>query len=608
VRPVASPTDPDRGFALVLFEPAAHKPGDEERVFASVEPIARQLEEELMRVKAQLRSSNEQHEIQAEELKASNEELQAVNEELRSAAEELETGREELQSINEELTTVNQELNVKIEEVSQTSNNLQNLINSTDIATIFLDRDFRVNLFSPAARRIFNLLASDVRRPISDITSRLEGVDLTRDAAEVLHKLRPVEREVWTTDAHSYLMRLSSYRTEDDRIQGVVVTFTDITERKRNEEALAAELRDTTLLRDLGVRLVSEGEPGALYKEIMAAAVVLTHAHAGTVQILDPETRELVLLAAEGVPPEMVERFRRVDAYSSTPCGRALAQNTRALIDFDVPGEDPDGSMRLHREAGFVSAQSTPLVSRTGKVIGMVTTHWRERRQPTVRELRFLDLLVRQAADVIDQRQSQQALRESESRFRTLVQNVRDYAIFMIDAAGMVTQWSEGAERVKGYRSEEVVGRHLSIFYAPEELAGGRVEEELARATETGRSETEGWRVRKNGERFLVNEIATAIYDAEDKVTGFTKISRDITERKLAEERVRRSDERLKKAMSIETVGVLFVDDSGRLLDASDSFLTKVGYSREAFEREGLRTADLTRPNGWRARSRRCRS
>src|SRR4029079_12593429 len=127
-----------------------------------------------MRLKAQLRSSNEQHEFQQEELKASNEELQAMNEELRSAAEELETSKEELQSINEELRTVNQELKVKVEETTLASNNLQNLINSTELGTIFLDRSFRVAFFTPAARGLFNLIPNDIGRPLSDITNKLE--------------------------------------------------------------------------------------------------------------------------------------------------------------------------------------------------------------------------------------------------------------------------------------------------------------------------------------------------------------------------------------------------------------------------------------------------
>ncbi|WP_338875710.1 CheR family methyltransferase [Spirosoma sp. SC4-14] len=238
VRPVLRPEDPARGYFLVLFDTVSLGDAQPDSIISSVEPVARQLEEELIRVKAQLAASNSHHELQAEELKASNEELQAMNEELRSAAEELETSKEELQSINEELTTVNQELKVKVEEVSLSSNNLRNLINSTKIATLFLDRGFRVNLFTPAAGEIFNLILSDYGRPLTDITHRLKDSHLLEDAEEVLDKLHPIEREVSTTDGRSFIMHVLPYRTAEDRINGVVVTFVDISRRRETEENL----------------------------------------------------------------------------------------------------------------------------------------------------------------------------------------------------------------------------------------------------------------------------------------------------------------------------------------------------------------------------------
>ena len=152
VRPVLREEDVTRGFVLVLFEKAKDaaltKEGLAEERQRSTEPMARRLEEELVHSKAQLRATVEQYEIQQEELRASNEELQAMNEELRSAAEELETSKEELQSVNEEVTTVNQELKTKIEELGQANNNFQNLMNSTNIGTIFLDRSLIVRCSS----------------------------------------------------------------------------------------------------------------------------------------------------------------------------------------------------------------------------------------------------------------------------------------------------------------------------------------------------------------------------------------------------------------------------------------------------------------------------
>ncbi|RYG03607.1 MAG: PAS domain S-box protein [Chitinophagaceae bacterium] len=238
VRPVLDEQSATKGFILVIFEPASDDQAPEKIVISANEPVAKRLEEELIRLKGQLRTSSDQHEFQAEELKASNEELQAMNEELRSAAEELETSKEELQSINEELRTVNQELKIKIEETSLSSNNLQNLINSADVGTIFLDRNFRIRFFTPPASHLFNLIASDFGRPITDITHKLEYIGLLEDAKTVLEKLVAIEREVKTNDSHYFIMRVLPYRTTEDRIDGVVITFFDITKRRTAELAL----------------------------------------------------------------------------------------------------------------------------------------------------------------------------------------------------------------------------------------------------------------------------------------------------------------------------------------------------------------------------------
>ena len=238
VRPVLGDGDPARGCFLVLFETTGETTEEVPGERVSAEPVARQLEDELMRVKTQLQTTNHQHELQAEALKASNEELQAMNEELRSAAEELETSKEELQSINEELTTVNQELKVKIDEVSLSSDNLRNLINSTDIATLFLDRSLRVNLFTPITQKIFNLIPADYGRPLTDITHHLDYHKLGEDAQLVLTTLQSQEREVATTDGRVFILRILPYRTAQERINGIVLTLVDITRRKAAEAAL----------------------------------------------------------------------------------------------------------------------------------------------------------------------------------------------------------------------------------------------------------------------------------------------------------------------------------------------------------------------------------
>src|SRR5436190_124896 len=229
-----------RVFALVIFDET--NAGDENRPpsAASIPPsrASIEVEGELASAREQLRAPIEQYETQNEELKASNEELQAINEELRAATEELETIKEELQSINEELTTVNQELKSKIDEMTSINNDLQNFIASTEISAMFVDRGLRLTRFTPPARELFNVIGSDIGRPLLDITHRLDYQNLKDDVASVFETLRVVEKQLSADDGRAYLMRILPYRTTEDRIDGAVLTFVDITARTQGEERL----------------------------------------------------------------------------------------------------------------------------------------------------------------------------------------------------------------------------------------------------------------------------------------------------------------------------------------------------------------------------------
>jgi two-component system CheB/CheR fusion protein len=204
------------------------------------DPMAVRLDREIERLNARLRDTVEQYETSTEELQASNEELQAMNEELRSATEELETGREELQSVNEELSTVNQELKSKVEELGSANSDMQNLMDATSIPTVFVDRELRISGYTPAAVPVFNLIPTDTGRPLTDLRTELDFPTLGADAARVLERLAPVEREISHADGSWYSVRMLPYRTIDNRIGGVVFTLLDITARRRVEMALRA--------------------------------------------------------------------------------------------------------------------------------------------------------------------------------------------------------------------------------------------------------------------------------------------------------------------------------------------------------------------------------
>jgi two-component system CheB/CheR fusion protein len=382
VRPVLRLGEPLRGYFLVLFAPdatAGTPEGGAVQLRSPAEPESRRLEEELTRVKAQLRATIEQYEVHSEEARAANEELQAMNEELRSAAEELETSKEELQSVNEELTTVNQELKIKIEELGLTNNDFQNLMNSTDIGTIFLDRQLRVKLSTPSAQRIFNLLPSDVGRKLSDITTRLLSEDLYPDIQQVLDRLNTIEREVQTTEGQHFLMRIRPYRTVDDRIDGVSVTFHDVTE-------------------------------------------------------------------------------------------------------------------------------------------------WR---------------------------QAESRVRASEEWLRLLIERAIDYAIFTVTADGRIDSWNPGAERMFGYKSDDIIGRDASLLFTAEDRAEGVPEAELRSALQNGRAIDERWHLRQDGTRLYCSGVMTPL--GAGRELRFAKIARDLTVQRQGELDVQRAHAELEDRVNHRT-------------------------------------------------------
>lgn len=208
------------------------------------------LEHELRETRDRLQATIEEYETALEELKSGNEELVSVNEELQSTNEELETSKEELQSVNEELNTVNNELAGKVDELHRSNADLRNLFESTQIATVFLDRHFIIRSFTPAVTAIFNLIAGDRGRPITDIAHQLEDVDLARDVRRVLDEHTPIERPVRLRGGKVFhLMRILPYRTADEQIDGVLVTFVNVT------EMVAAEEQQRTLVSELNHRV-----------------------------------------------------------------------------------------------------------------------------------------------------------------------------------------------------------------------------------------------------------------------------------------------------------------------------------------------------------------
>ena len=771
VRPAPGERDPARGFFLVLFEEApaadgaaAIAPSGAE--ISAAEPAARQLEEENVLLKARMRATVEQYETQAEEFKAANKELQAMNEELRSATEELETSKEELQSVNEELHTVNQELKIKIEELSQANDDMRNLMSSTEIATIFLDRSLRVKLFTPRARDVFNLIPTDVGRPLLDITSRLSDDQLRNDIESVVEHLRTIEREVETHEGHFYQMRLLPYRTAEDRIEGVVLTFVDVTSRKRAEEALrtneertrglkeafqaavngaaiedslnivariviketageartafyiadpegtclhplrgagdmpesyleqvdgfaigedslacglavptgrpiltrdvfaeplwkpwvylaeeydfrgcwsfpvktrdnkavgtfamyfrtareatphdlaladvvtqaaaviisshteareraraeealresearlAADLAGMRRLYELHTRVATETDLKVALDEILAAACELTGTDRGCVQLVSDDGERLEMYAWRGYTDDspFVNHFRYAGLEQG--CDVARVERRRQIIEDTTgfPGlEEGTEAGEAVLASGIRAAQSTPMISRKGETVGVLSTQFTEPHRPTEDELRLVDLLAWTAADFVERHRSAAELRASEERLRLVVETAEDYAIMLLDAEGRYTDWNRGAEKLFGYTEEEVKGQPADIIFTPEDRAAGVPLQELRAADREGRASDERWHVSKNGARFYVSGVMVSLRHGR----GYAKIARDLTAQKQAQDELRRAWEELEERVQKRTA---------ELASANSALQKEVGV-RSRVEQERL--------------------
>ena len=232
-----------RDLIMVIFEEIPAGDGKKHRrsraqIDISKESAIAELEKDLQYTKEHLQTTVEEMETSQEELKSTNEELQSTNEELQSTNEELTTSKEELQSLNEELMTVNTELQAKNDELALANNDMRNLLNSTQIPTLFLDNNLKIKRYTTPATALFTLIPGDVGRPITDIASKLEYTDLVADVQAVIETLVFKEIRVRTQDGRWYIMRIMPYRTMENLIDGVVITFVDITDMKRLERVL----------------------------------------------------------------------------------------------------------------------------------------------------------------------------------------------------------------------------------------------------------------------------------------------------------------------------------------------------------------------------------
>ena len=479
------------GYLLVSFaardpDPAAMAVGGSIPPRLETEAVVRHLEQEVAHVRSQLGDTVERYEAAAEEYKSSHEELQSMNEELRSASEELETSREELQSINEELTTVNHELKSNVELLGHTNSDLQNLMNATSIITVFLDRELNVTRFTPNAADLFFLIPTDIGRPLEHVKLRLDYPDLLADAQKVLRTLVPIEREVdGTNNQHWFLVRLQPYRTVEDHIAGVVLTFVDITDRKHAEDALRRS-------EDLRRIALAGGRMGTWRWDLRARLVWG-----------DPVFLALWSLAPSEDAYPVSAMMRQMSAEGAAAMEAVMAKDTLSEEEFD-------GQLQI--------------------ASGTNAWRWVRWRGRAERETPWIVNGI--SFDVTEQRLADERVRESETQFRSFVAATSDTVY------RMSPDWKEmrslGGKQFLADTTDP--SRTWLASYIPPEDQPPVLAAIREAIREKRPFELEHRVIRADGEVGWTVSRAIPLLDARGEIREWIGAASDVTERKHAEQ------------------------------------------------------------------------
>lgn len=406
IQPVNEPNCPD-GFLQVIFrqETSSKQTGEDSsgsgksNQSAEDKELIQQLEVELDQVKGQLSVMAEEYETSNEELRTSNEELQSMNEELQTTAEELETSKEELQSVNEELRLVNNELENKVEELGQANNDLNNLMEATEVGIIFVDKDLCIKRFTNNTKGLFNLVESDLGRPLSHITNKLRYDKLIADVTQILGDQAKIKKLVSSEDDRWYMMRLRPYLTPRQGTEGVVITFVEVTSLKQAEQALVYQAKQQEAIARLGLYSLNSTKLKLITDKATEVLADVMQADYTAILKFNENDKTLVLKSGSGWSDKTKKNFRQ-EVNPQWGAGYSLHKQEPLIVE-DVKSEDRFRQSQLLSDSNITSMVNIPIKGKSSSY-GMLGVYTIEQRSFTDNELNFLQTTANLLAEITE--------------------------------------------------------------------------------------------------------------------------------------------------------------------------------------------------------------
>ncbi len=440
----------------VIFNELPHEQKDKNNQVAFEEDSLTQqnLELELAETKEELQNTLEELESSTEELKASHEEALSTNEELQSANEELEASSEELRSLNEELSTVNAQLREKIDELKSANDDVENFFASTNLPTIFLDPELNIQRYTPAAEHLLKMGPQDIGRPIFAIGRDLLDEDLENECKSVLQNFLPVKKEKQSITGHWYIRQITPYKTEERRVEGVVLVFQDITELKELSKRAEGREHQQSVVAKLGIQALSGLDPKELMYQAVREVVHVLEADYCKVLKYRPQNNDMLMVAGAGWKDGMVG-IETVPAGNNSQAGFTLHSNEPVIVK-NLNQEKRFTGPQLLTDHGVVSGISC-VINHTEPPYGVLGVHTTKHREFTLDDANFLMSVANMLSTAIQSKEASDKIFQSEQRFRTMANSIPQLA-WMANKTGHIFWYNKRWYDYTGHTEEDMVG------------------------------------------------------------------------------------------------------------------------------------------------------